>query len=402
MQRINLGRHSPADRRHSAPRHVRVALLVETALVYGRRILRGIASYVQSHQPWSIVLAEPEDQLSPPAWLERWRGDGIICRFTNARLARILAKAKVPLIDLNDYGDLGLPRICSDHRAIGRLGAEHLLECGFLSFGFCGLRGVEWAAMRRDGFVAAVQQAGLPASVCESPSRRRQPPPSEQDQRKLVSWLKSLPKPAGVMASNDWRGQRVLNACRCAGISVPEEVAVIGVDDDDLVCNLCDPPLSSVVPNTTRIGYEAAARLDELMSGRRLPQREWLIEPLGVAARQSSDVLAIDDPDVAAAVRYIREAACSGIDVPQVLERVAISRSHLERGFHKFLGRTPQQEIRLVQTERVKQLLTDTDLPLAQISALAGYKHPEYMSYVFKRETTHTPGEYRRQARQAR
>ena len=218
----------------------------------------------------------------------------------------------------------------------------------------------------------------------------------------MIAWVKSLPKPAGVMASNDWRGQRVLNACRGAGISVPEEVAVVGVDNDELVCNLCDPPLSSVIPNTAQIGYEAAARLDELMAGREPPQRQWLIEPLGVAARQSSDILAIDDPDIAAAVRYIREAACRGVEVPQILERVAISRSHLERGFHKFLGRTPQQEIRLVQTKRVKELLADTDLPLAQISQLAGYKHPEYMSYAFKRETSQTPGEYRRHVRRAR
>lgn len=393
---------APAERGMPPQRRMRVALLVETSLVYGRRILDGITSYLQSHQPWAITLAEPEDQLYLPVWLERWRGDGIICRFTNVRLARVIAKTRVPLVDLNDYCDLGLPRVWSDHRAIGRLGAEHLLERGFRSFGFCGLRGVQWAVLRRDGFVAGVQAVGLTASVCEWPSRRRQPSPSEQEQQRLASWLRSLRKPAGVMAGNDWRGQRVLNACRWAGISVPEEVAVVGVDDDELVCNLCDPPLSSVIPNTTRLGYEAAARLDDLMTGRHLAQRETLIEPLGVAVRHSSDVLAIDDPDIAAAVRYIREAGSIRVDVAHVLEHVPISRSHLDRGFHKYLGRTPQQEIRLARMKRVKELLTDTDLPLEQISQLAGYEYPEYMSYAFKRETGQTPGQYRRQVRLAR
>jgi LacI family transcriptional regulator len=376
-------------------------LLVETSLVYGRRILRGIANYVQGRQPWSIVLAEPADQTRPPAWLERWRGDGVICRFTTPQLVRALAKTKVPFVDLSDHADLGLPRIWSDHRAIGRLGAEHLLERGLRHFGFCGLRGGEWSTLRRDGFVDAVRQAGLSAGVCQSRSQERQPAPSEEDQRTLIAWLKSLPKPVGVMASNDWSGQRVLNACRSAGLTVPEEVAVVGVDNDELVCNLCDPPLSSVIPNPAQIGYEAAARLDALMSGG-AAQPPLLIAPLGVAARRSSDVLAIDDPDIAAAVRYIRETACNGIEVAQVLEHVAMSRSHLERGFHKFLGRTPQQEIRLAQTKRVKQLLADTDLSLAQISRLAGYKHPEYMSYAFKRETAQTPGQYRRHVRRSR
>jgi LacI family transcriptional regulator len=207
-----------------------------------------------------------------------------------------------------------------------------------------------------------------------------------------------MPRPAGVMACNDMRGQHVLDACQRVRLGVPEQVAVIGVDDDVLLCELCDPPLSSVVPNAERIGYEAAALLDRLMAGEKPPREEWRIEPLGVTTRQSSDVLAIDDPNVASAVRYIREHACRGATVPDVLQHVPLSRTILERRFRKYLGRSPQAEIRAVQLKRVQQLLAETDLRLERIAELAGFEHPEYMSVVFKRQTGQTPGEYRRQA----
>ena len=336
------------------------------------------------------------------AWLTRWHGDGVICRVTNVRLARALAGAGVSIVDLNDYVALEVPRVWSDHVAIGCLAARHLLERGFRHFGFCGYSEAQWAARRRDGFLRTVKEAGYTCGVCQSRWSRRRSHPWEQEQKKLAGWLRSLPKPVGVMACNDLRGQQVLDACRSVGIAVPEEAAVIGVDNDELLCNLCDPPLSSVMPNPERIGYEAASLLDQLMAGQRFQQKEWLIDPLGVATRQSTDVLAIADPDIAAAVKLIRQSACNGLTVQEVLDHVAISRSLLERGFHKYLGRTPQAEIRKVQIRRVTELLAETDLSLARIAQLAGYEHPEYMSVVFKRETGQTPGRFRRQAKRKR
>lgn len=376
-----------------------VALVIETSLVYGRRIVRGITSYIRSHQPWSIFLDQREDQSPAPAWLKTWRGDGVICRMTNLRLAEALARTNVPIVDLNDYMALGLPGIWSDHAAIGRLAARHLLECGFRQFAFCGFSGQQWAIRRRDGFMQFIEESGNPCVVYESRWTQRHSRPWEQERQRLAVWLRSLPKPIGVMACNDMRGQQVLDACRAAEIVVPDEVAVIGVDNDELLCELCDPPLSSVVPNPERIGYEAAALLDGLMNGKIPDERERFVEPQGIVARQSTDVLAIDDPSIAAAVRFIRQAACNGITVPDVVERVGVSRSVLERGFHKYLGRTPQAEIRQVQVKRVKELLTQTELSLAEIADLAGYDHPEYMCVVFKRETGCTPGQFRRQVR---
>jgi len=380
----------------------RVAVIVEASLVYGREVLRGIADYMQTHQPWSIFLS-PRDYESPaPSWLRSWQGDGVICRATDARLARALARSQVPIVDLNENRDLGLPRIRSDHVAIGRLGARHLIERGFRHFGFCGFRGQEWSARRRDGFSAAVREAGFTCSVCESDWVRRHSRPWEQERQKLVAWLGTLVKPVGVMACWDLRGQEVLDACRWAAIAVPEVVAVVGVDNDELLCSLCDPPLTSILPNARRIGYEAASLLAELMDGRTRSPDERVIEPLAVATRQSTDILAINDPDIAVAVKYIRETACSGVTVEEVVRHAAISRSRLERGFHKFLGRTPKAEIRQVQLKRVKRLLDETDLPLAQIARLAGYEHPEYLNVVFKREIGQSPGRYRRQGRPKR
>jgi LacI family transcriptional regulator len=380
-------------------RRPHVTLILDTLGVYGRRILHGINHYLFSHPPWSIYL-DPYHRLeeSPPRWLTGWRGDGIICRSITPRSAERLQKLKIPIVNLNDsFTDLGLPLIRSDDQAIARLAAEHLLERGFRRFAFCGFTGLDWSERRRDYFAAALQHQGEWCSVYESAwGGGSRSCPGEREYEAIGRWLASLPRPLGVLTCNDERAHHVLNACQRIDAAVPDEVAVIGVDDDDLLCSLCRPPLSSVVPNPERIGYEAAALLERLMAGDKPPPREILIEPLGVTARQSTEALAIGDPDLSAAVRCIREHACEGITVSDVLKHVPLSRSMLERQFRKNLGHSPQAEIWSVQLKRIKQLLAETDLSLEQIAALAGYKHPEYMNVVFKRLTGQTPGRYRR------
>jgi LacI family transcriptional regulator len=366
--------------------------------VYGRQILKGVAKYQRTHQLWSVFLEQRELRAPPPPWLLRRRWDGIICRSTTPALARAFLRRRIPTVDLNDlYGGLGLPRIASDMRAIGRMGAEHLLERGFRHFAFCGFSRETWSDGRRDGFREAVRQAGYDSAVYESAWHGPHVPAWDQDQQRLAAWLRSLPKPLGLLACNDLRAQQVLNVCHMLEVDVPEGMAVVGVDNEKVLCELCDPPLSSVAPHPERIGYEAAALLDRLMAGDTVPVQETLIPPLAVIARESSDVTRIDDSDVAAALTFIRQNACSGASVEQVVAHVSISRSILERRFRKHLGHSPQTEIRLVQIKRVKQLLSDSDLSLEAIARLAGYVHPEYMSVVFKRITGITPGQYRGQ-----
>ena len=373
-----------------------VALIIETSIHYGRQVLRGITRYLHAKSPWSVFLEQGDLWQSPPSWLKAWRGDGVICRKTTPQLADALAKAGIPLVDLSDQVDFfGVPRIECDHRAVGAAAADHLLERGFTRFAFCGFSDQAWSIHRREGFQAQLASRNFTCAVMESAwtGPRAQAWESEQDQ--IVKWLRSLARPAGILACSDMRGQHVLDACKRIDLAVPEDVAVIGVDDDAVLCNLCQPPLSSVIPNAERVGYEAAALLNQLMTGAKLTQKHILIEPVGITARQSTDVLAIDDPVIASVVRFIRERACKGCSMKEVERFSPISRSLLERQFRKYLGRSPQSEIRAVQIKRVKKLLAETDLPLVEIAELAGYSHPEYMSVVFKRETRQTPGEYR-------
>jgi LacI family transcriptional regulator len=376
-------------------RRWRVALDVETSRIYGRKILAGISRYLSARRTWSIYL-EQHDLNNPAGDLfARWHGDGIVTRQISSDFATQLRRRKLAVVDLSDgRPHLGFFRIGSAHQEIGRLGAKHLLETGVTHFGCCGFVDGYWSVQRREGFVAALQKASFPCDVYESegwPIHRW-----ENDQQLLSRWIKALPKPAGVFATNDVRGQHVLNACASENIAVPEEVAVVGVDNDELLCGLCNPPLSSVIPDPERIGFEAADWLDQLMNGAMPTTDQIEIPPLGIAVRQSSDIVAIPDADVAAALRYIREHACDGATVDDLLKRVSVSRSWLERNFRKHLNRSPNAEIRNVQVKRCIQLLTTTDLSLQKIAELTGFKHPEYMSVVFKRLTGKTPGQFRK------
>jgi LacI family transcriptional regulator len=378
-------------------RQPHVALIVETSIHYGRQVLRGVTRYVRSHQPWSVFLEQRELWTSPPNWLRRWQGNGVICRKTTPGLARMLARAGIPLVDVSDVAPpTEATRIASDDPKIGTLAADHLLERGFANFAFCGFVDQLWSNTRREGFARRLAERGYELlQVWESPWIGPHALSWEKEQAQISRWLQSLKRPVGLMACNDARGQHVLDACQRTSLAVPEDIAVIGVDDDAVLCNLCQPPLSSVVPNAERVGYEAAALLDHLMSGRTAPREMMRIEPVGVHTRQSSDVLAIEDPAVAGALRFIRERAFQGCSMKEVLRHSAMSRSVLERKFRQYLGHSPQEEIRWVQLKRVKQLLAESDLSLNEIAQLAGYAHPEYMSVVFKRTTGQTPGQFR-------
>jgi LacI family transcriptional regulator len=378
----------------------RVALMIETSTVYGRNLLQGITRYLRSHRSWSIYLEQREVDTVPPGWLRTWRGDGVLSRWSDPRVAESFIRQDLAAVDLSDRrAPFGLARINSDDRAIGRLAAEHLLERDFESFAYCGFSGELWAVRRAEAFLETLAGAGHACLLYESPWLGAGAHVREAEQARIGRWLKALPRPVGIMACNDVRGIDVLNACQTHGLKVPDEVAVIGVDDDVLLCEICSPPLSSVVPSIERIGFEAAALLDRLMEGEPAAGEDRFIAPLGVTTRQSTDVLSVGDPELGTAVRFIRENACHGITVADVLGQVLISRSTLERSFRSYLGRSPQAEIRAVQLARARQLLTETDHPVHRIAELVGFQHVEYFNVVFKREIGQTPGHYRRQVR---
>lgn len=372
----------------------KVALLIETSNAYARGLLHGVVAYIREHRPWSFYLVEHGRGDSPPAWLNRWKGDGIIARIENKQIAQAVVKSGLPAVDVSAARLVPhIPWVETMDEAIAQTAAEHLLRRGFKHFGYCGDERFNWSNWRRDHFSDIIRRAGGSGSIYR-PDHAPEEPLARQVSS-IAAWLKQLPKPVGVMACYDIRAQQVLDACRSANLAVPDEVAVIGVDNDELLCDLSFPPLSSVIPNTHRAGYEAARLLDEMMAGKRVPPDPHLIEPLGVATRQSTDVLAIEDRNIAMAVRHIREHACDGINVQDVLKVVPLSRRLFESRFKKLLGATPHDEIIRVQLNRVKELLTQTDLSMADIAERTGFKHVEYLSVVFKKSVGLPPSKYR-------
>lgn len=373
-----------------------VLLMVETSMAFGRCVLDGISRYLVENRPWSVQLDLRELVIAPPAWLKDWNGDGIITRSTTPEMIKVIERLQIPTVNLTDmYGDQGLPAVLNDHEKIGRVAAQHLIDKGLSRFAFAGFSDHHWSSLRLSGFRNELADLDPEVLLYESDWANVRQHGWEGQQAEIIRWIRSLPKPVGILACNDFRGQHLLDACRAADISVPDEVAVLGVDNDHVLCDFCDPQLSSVIPSAERIGFEAAKMLDQLMRGESPSNDRVLIEPLGVAERPSTDVLAIDDPEVVGAIQLIRSEACNGLSVSDILAAVPIARSSLERRFRKYLGRSPQAEIRRVQIKRASQLLRETDLNLTQISRLSGFKHAEYFSVVFKRECGQTPGKYR-------
>jgi LacI family transcriptional regulator len=389
------------SRRRFALPHV--ALIVETSTAYGRAILSGISQYVREYGPWTVYIEQRSLQDPAPPWLERWAGDGIIARASTPQSARKLAKTGVPTVDLNDQvRGLGLPQIHSDHAAIARLAADHLIDRGFRHFAYFGFPIFEWSVRRQEAFTNHVLAAGHQFHE-GLPGRRvhwsHQQASWEDEIEGVAQWVKRLPKPLGIMAGNDIRGIQMLDACRRAGVAVPEEVAVVGVDNEELVCLLAYPPLSSVVPDAYRVGYESAALLDQMMKGHPVTEMLRSIPPVSVATRQSSDVTAIANPCLASAMQFIRESACQGIGVDDVLAHLSVSRSVLQRLFRKELGQTILDAITATRMQRVKQLLAETDLSLNDIADRAGFSYVEYLSTSFRHHTGQSPSSYRRKFR---
>jgi LacI family transcriptional regulator len=378
-------------------RRRQVAILIETSNAYARGLLQGVVHYIREHRPWSFHLMEQGRGDDPPPWLAGWKGDGIIARIETPRIARAVVRTGLPAVDLSAARLVPeLPWVETNDEEIARLAADHLIERGFKRCAFCGDARFNWSVWRERSFVARLKAVGQTCAVFRPEVAAGD---VAAEARELARWLKELPKPVGIMACYDIRGQQVLDACRGAGLAVPDEVAVIGVDNDTLLCELASPPLSSVIPNAHRAGYEAAALLDKLMEGKRVPATARLIAPLGIAERQSTDVLAVDDRNVARAVQFIREHACEGINVSDVLRVVPLSRRVLEQRFQRLLGCTPREEILHVRLARVKQLLGETELPLYLVAERTGFEHVEYLSVVFKRETGRTPSAWRQEAR---
>ena len=376
----------------------KVALLVETSNAYARGMLAGIEDFISAYGPWSVYLGEHGRGDQPPPWLAGWQGDGIIARVENANIARSLAATGLPVVNLSfDSLIAGAPTFTTDNVGIAELAVGHFLERGFSQFAYCGRREFVWSVDRGAAFERRLAVAGM--TCAHFPQPRSIGADSDAETDRIAAWLRRLPRPLAVFACYDIRGQQVLDACRRAGFVVPDEVAVLGVDNDELLCALSPPPLSSVNLNPRRSGWLAAQALDSLMRGENVRTEVCFTPPLGVATRQSTDTMAVGDAQVAKAIRYIREHACEGAVVEDVLRACPMSRRALEQRMKAIIGRTPHAEILRVQITRAKQLLASTSLLLPEIAEKCGFRHAEYLSVAFKRETGMAPSEYRREPR---
>ena len=379
----------------------RVAVVIEASNAYARGLLTGILRHVREHAPWTVFLPEHGRGTPPLEALAKWVGDGVIARIETEATAKAIEKLRrklgIPVIDVSAARLVAdVPYVETDDAAIAAVAADHFFERDFRHFAFLGDDRFQWSDNRCRAFVEVVAAQGLDVAVLSH--RRRKTAPADDDEA-VEAWLAGLPKPVALLACYDIRGRQAIDACRRTGIAVPDEVAVLGVDDDDVLCGLASPPLSSVMPDAIGAGRRAAELLEQLMQGKPLERSEWLLPPLGIAIRQSTDVLAIDDPLVVAAVRQIRDHACDGIKVTDVVRALQTTRRVLENRFTKRVGHTPHEEIARVQFRRVEQLLRETELSLAAIATRAGFKHTEYMTVAFTKRHGMPPSRWRQQRR---
>jgi LacI family transcriptional regulator len=374
-----------------------IAVLSDTSRSYGRDIVAGVRRYVTEHAPWSLFL-EPRDLLSNfPPWLEKWSGDGILARSGSAEMLRRLKATGLPVVELRTTSlQHPFPFVGMDNRRMGEEVAEHFRSRGFQRFA-ADLNPCEnYFVERIRRFEDVVVAQGFECRIFEAfqPGRRMT---WERHQRALADWLVSLEKPVGIFACSDQLGFWLLDAARRAGILVPEQVAVVAAEDDRTLCETAWPPLSSVQFRGEAVGYAAAELLDRWMrSGRRAPPRMKVLLPAGeIVVRQSSDIVAVEDPRLAQALHFIRAHATEDISVADVARATSLSRSALERRMKALIGHSPGEEINRIRFGHVEHLLAQTDLTIEVIAERTGFAHPQYMAEAFRKRTGQTPGQFR-------
>jgi LacI family transcriptional regulator len=374
-------------------RFPRVLLLVESSRSSGRDFLRGVAEFEKLHGPWSVYW-EPRGLETAMPRLRDWRPDGVIMR--DYRPGDLSLPEAVPAISLGHCRDQvpGVVSIVSSSEAIADLAASHLLSCGLKRLAFCGYDDKPWSVRRQVQFRQCINRAGLP--VFEYACLPDWAGSWVNEIPHLVGWLQGLPRPIGIMACNDDRAQQISEACKIAHLRVPDDIALIGVDNDELVCSFSDPPLSSVALAFRQAGYQAAAALALLMAGQTPQTLTIPVNPTRTVTRQSTEILAIEDAAVARALAFIREHARTPMRVDQVARAAAISRRILEKRFRRLLGRSVLEEIRRVRTDLIALLLVESELSITEIGEEMGFSGIEHISRYFREAKGETPLAYRR------
>lgn len=349
---------------------------------------------------WSIFLAEHGRHESVTSFPEDWDCDGVIARIETEDIARLVRRMGVPTVDVSAARLIpGIPWVETDDESIASLAFDHLFSCGLKNLAYFGDPTYNWSKWREDSFQNIVTREGLSFSSYNLPVRTEPQPLWYTEWPRIYEWLKALPKPVGIFACYDACGQQLLEVCRYFGFNVPDAIAVIGVDDDELLCDLAYPSLTSIALNARQTGYMAASLLDRMMAGEPMQEQKYSIKPIGVEKRVSTDLIAVTDPCVAQAIAHIREHSMENLQVDDLLKVIPLSRRVLESRFRRTLNRTPHEEIVRARVECIKKRLAKSDDPLSVIAEEFEFPHPEYLSVLFKKETGLTPSEFRAQSR---
>ncbi len=371
----------------------KVILLLETSREYGRQLQFGITKYSYFNGPWTFY-REPGGRDRTLPRLKDWGANGIIAHVKDEKTAQKIADTGIPAV-VKGVPIEGYPLIATDNQTISKMAADHLLSHGFRHLAYCGYDDLYWSVERGQAFAEHARQASSECFMYQQP-RGRAHRTWDRELIHMATWLKSLPKPIGVMACVDERSQHVLHACKMACLDVPTDVAIVGVDNDTLTCSLATPQLSSIALAAERAGYEAAELLDRLMTDQALCDQVIMTAPTHVVTRQSTDVMAMDDRMVAKALQYIHTHATETIQVSDVIDTVPISKRALQKRFHAVLGRTILDEIRHTRVDMVAQMLTETNLSIAQIALACGYPGIDHISRSFSKIKHMSPLAYRK------
>lgn len=382
----------------SAPR--RVAVLVDTSTTWGREVIAGVHRYSRGCGNWQLFV-EPRG-LDQRHWLPPgWRGDGVVARVGFVELAKRLRALNISVVNVSGIAlpRVTFPRVASDQVAAAELAAAHLMHRGFKHFAYFSLLGLEYVAEHQQAFGDALRRAGYSCEVYAVQPVVGAEPDWNLDMQRLGKWFAGLPKPVAVFTWNSSGARELIYACLHAGLAVPEEVAVLSGSDDDLFCEVSPVPISAIQLGAEEIGYQAAAELDKIMSNpaAELPG-EVLIPPQGVVERRSTDTLAVEDPAVVKALRFIRENPGRLMQVDDVARQAGLCRRTLEQRFQHLLGRSPAAEIRRIRIHRAIELLQRTRLSVNIVAERSGFSSPEYMASVFRSQLGTTPLHYRKQA----
>lgn len=383
------------------PDHPNVAILVQTSTAWGREIVEGIAEYVQERGPW-LVFIEPRglhEQLRVPS---RWRGDGIIARVDSPELARQIEDLRIPCVNVawSSADPTRIPNVRVDDEACGSLAAEHLLECGLPAFGYVGqqARPAFMNERLRETFAGRLAAAGATVRPYVPPSAG-----AEETWRAglehLAGWLRGFGRPVGILAFGDAEARMVLDACRLAGLRVPEDVAIVAAEQDPLMSALGGIGISAVNIRGQTVGYRAAEMLDRLMRGQPPVSPVVRIAPAGVVGRDSTDGTAVSDELVREALVYIRDHITAPLRVRELARELGVARRTLESRFRAAIDRSPGEAIRRLRVEKAARLLSDTQLPLARVAELCGYAEPRLLTAHFRQIHGVTPTNYRRARR---